>query len=49
MVSLPKHPQLGFGLSPTTPGFSFFISPDGTGLILEENNGRFPTKSSLNQ
>jgi hypothetical protein len=49
MVSLPKHPQLGFGLSPKTPGFSFFISPDGTGLILEENNGRFPTKSSLNQ
>lgn len=45
MVSLPKHPQHGFGLSPAVekPDTSFPMSGEGPEPCATENNGTTPT------
>lgn len=45
IVSLPKHPQQGFGELPTSPNASVLSLAAGTEPVAEKSRGWFPTST----
>lgn len=48
IVSLPKHPQQGFGELPTSPNASVLSLAAGTEPVAEKSRALFPTSSPIN-